>query len=1094
MVNYNRVIGWSHGAPPTPAEIKKSSSSKRPAPAPMQTMSKAEYDKVFADYRAGTITQAQAVGQLKGSEAQASFQADLQRQQAEAQAKQQEIAKQQELARQQEAQRLAEQQRATAEQQRLQQLAGATTQPKVYFKEADVTRDKYGRITGFREEQWTPKDKDAVVVYTHQGETIGRTSVGGIQKGIKTDRAEYKLESGEIKKGSEIVKDIVSERYSQDIAKEEFFRQYEEDLASKRVDDGRLPLTIDVYQPASAEELKKSEMYEKLYGTSGVYSKVTGAIKEAFVDPITGLISWAGKKKTPQQEVAELITVPSETGVSATGITRQKIEKELSEDALIYKRYTGEEFTEQIKFEREAQKEKQKILDVVSVGGISESQAETANRLLSESLNIKATEYQKAREQRLIDIREEAFKERRPIEYKTAEWVKGVLPEWKFNRYETGEKLYDIGIPSGLIKGTMVGGSFASGLYSGVREQPLTIAKTFGIAVGVSVATAGLGAKASAIYGVEKVAKVTSVVAKGTKGLYGLYGFSIGARVLGAEDLYGGAKVLGRITSTELIPLFSGYQLGAYGVRRYQLSSQIKSYAKQLPEEVRMDFLKTLKEAKSLRGITPEVKPLDLSRLKALEGKPLVQKALVKYFQQQRGLIIGGSIAQQPQLEKGILTKRPGDIDVYVKTLLGGEVKQLKLGQQYARDISKLLRGEGLKAVAQKGKVLIGGEKFLEIHPYSTYLKPNIEQVIPFYRTARVGLTKTTEGINILKLDIQAPRKVIGYYLEPIMTGKVRLKDLPAYESIKESLLISAGKLKDYPQFMSFGVYDVKTSLSDLGLAKDLLSVKPVTFGGEVIPKKITSTGGIFTTYYKPYVDTSFPYISQIKKSYTPQKITKPMLIYTPIKTTTPITPYVPYTTLKTTTPITSYTPIKITSTVPYTPIKDLTPIKITPYVPKKFLTPSIPPYTPERITPFRTVKQPSLKLPSVGKRFKQPLRQVETFGVFVRRKGKFAPIGTELTLSQAMRLGEERVSTTLARTFKVRPTGKKRDIFAIDEIGEPDPSVFREFKVRRGERIPTPRQFIERSRYALSSPSEVAEIQRARKRKKLNLFGGLLD
>jgi hypothetical protein len=53
--------------------------------------------------------------------------------------------------------------------------------------------------------------------------------------------------------------------------------------------------------------------------------------------------------------------------------------------------------------------------------------------------------------------------------------------------------------------------------------------------------------------------------------------------------------------------------------------------------------------------------------------------------------------------------------------------------------------------------------------------------------------------------------------------------------------------------------------------------------------------------------------------------------------------------------------------------------------------------------------------------------------------------------------------------------------VFAIDEIGEPDPSIFREFKVRRGERIPTPRQFIERSRFALSSPSEKREIQIAR-------------
>jgi len=69
--------------------------------------------------------------------------------------------------------------------------------------------------------------------------------------------------------------------------------------------------------------------------------------------------------------------------------------------------------------------------------------------------------------------------------------------------------------------------------------------------------------------------------------------------------------------------------------------------------------------------------------------------------------------------------------------------------------------------------------------------------------------------LKFYELIFKHREKLFGYYLEPVISGKTRLKDLPAYESIKKSLLGTQSEIGTYPQFGSFGIYSVRCYLKD---------------------------------------------------------------------------------------------------------------------------------------------------------------------------------------------------------------------------------------------------------------------------------------
>jgi hypothetical protein len=89
------------------------------------------------------------------------------------------------------------------------------------------------------------------------------------------------------------------------------------------------------------------------------------------------------------------------------------------------------------------------------------------------------------------------------------------------------------------------------------------------------------------------------------------------------------------------------------------------------------------------------------------------------------------------------------------------------------------------------------------------------------------------------------------------------------------------------------------------------------------------------------------------------------------------------------------------------------------------------------------------------------------TFGVQVKRFGKFKSVGQGLTFKQAMSRGTDVTSKTLARTFRITGgTGK-----AVTPFG---------FYQKKNK----PLTFIEKSKYALSLPKEKYGIQSYKRRR----------
>jgi hypothetical protein len=141
-----------------------------------------------------------------------------------------------------------------------------------------------------------------------------------------------------------------------------------------------------------------------------------------------------------------------------------------------------------------------------------------------------------------------------------------------------------------------------------------------------------------------------------------------------------------------------------------------------------------------------------------------------------------------------------------------------------------------------------------------------------------------------------------------------------------------------------------------------------------------------------------------------------------------------------------------------------------------------IPIRIPPRI-PIRTpdIIKPVVRFDDAFKTPKQRIKKVETYSVFIKRRGKFKTIGGDLGYGEALKLGELKTKQTLGRTFKIRKTGFKE--VGIDEsFSEPDLGIFRKYKIRKGKKLDLPTDtFIQKTQFSLSGAGEKREIQRAR-------------
>ncbi|MBU0958672.1 MAG: hypothetical protein KKB31_01875, partial [Nanoarchaeota archaeon] len=557
---------------------------------------------------------------------------------------------------------------------------------------------------------------------------------------------------------------------------------------------------IDLPTTKTKKQIRESEFLGEMYG-GGSLGEMYGGGRSWIGEKISNVIDlgamFGGKRDTSFEEAFSMKQFPSLISGKGTMISVPTPDVELTEGALYTRLAIGEEIGAGIAFETDITRKREEIIERISPDGITEAEAIAGTSELKSYFETQSKRYERDIGRRAEAREQLIFETRHPYEFKAQKYVPEIKFFEEFKPYETEKKIWSsfkksdlttFGIDGATFRkyGTMgiVGGiSLGKGFYEGFKEKPLKTVGSLGIGAGLTIATAGLGtvAVSGGYIGATTLGTAGRIVG-GTA--LTAYGVSAGARIAMTPGKYEKFEMGGKIISTEALPFALGAKVGGYGMRRYIAYSELRGYTSQLSKDQQKLFKAQLKEAKQFYRIEPTVKELDLSRLSLLEGQPGAQKALIDYFGGRKQLIVGGSIAQQTQLY-GVKTKRPGDIDIYVKRFLGEGMAS----QKYAREAADILGGYGIKGIkAQKGKLTIGGKKLIEFHPYKSYLRFNIEQVAPWYRGAGSGITKTPSGIKVLRLPVQWQRKLVGGYLEPFMTGKHRLKDIPAAMAIRKSL------------------------------------------------------------------------------------------------------------------------------------------------------------------------------------------------------------------------------------------------------------------------------------------------------------------
>jgi len=513
--------------------------------------------------------------------------------------------------------------------------------------------------------------------------------------------------------------------------------------------------TISPTQELTSEQRYNLKKYSELYG--GEEGKVKKFIKKV----ASNIFGTGPSQKTESQLFTEVIT-PVQVGTfggRGTSITRNKTASELSEEAQLYSFGLGKQFESGLAIESK----KQKILDIISPGGITEQEAREANIALG---NISAFEGSKISAS--LSTEQKRISEVGAIKF---------LPEWKPNISKQEDWLYGKGVPVKEIKKALAWESFGVGLYEGIRKQPKKALVSAGIAIGTTALTWGIGTPAVA--GALGYARYAKTIGTGIKafgiGAGTLYGGSVAGRLYFAEGgLYGKSKAFGEITSTELLPGMLGYKLGTYGIRRgglyYERSQVLKGLSTELKgakfsDKEIANIQKEFLLSKAFQNVKTPVKELDFAGMKRI---PVKARQPLLDFLNKRSLVVGGSLSSRAQL----LTKEvraPGDVDIFVR----GPFAEMR-SKWYAESLFGKLKKAGVKAKLKGASIKIKGEKAIEFHSFKEYMGANIEQVIPLWRTARSGITRTPSGIRVLKIGTQGSMKVLGYARH----GAPRTKDI----------------------------------------------------------------------------------------------------------------------------------------------------------------------------------------------------------------------------------------------------------------------------------------------------------------------------
>lgn len=505
------------------------------------------------------------------------------------------------------------------------------------------------------------------------------------------------------------------------------------------------------------------------------------------------------------------------------------------------------------------QSKEQKIMDIISPGGITEAEATAANIALT---NISKSEYSKISS----DITKE---QKRIIEAGALKIGSWKAPEWKADLNKQEDWLYSKGVSPKLIKLGLATESFGVGAWEGIRTQPKKALTTAAITVGVGALTYGLGAGATAAGYTTAAARIGTGAKIFGYGAGTIYGGSVAARVLFTPSLYGKTRVAGEITSTELLPGYLGYKFSKYGIRRGELAYDryrvLKGESELLGKyKFSQSELNKIKQqyklSKAFQNVKTPVKELSFEGMKRIPKA--AQEPLMKFLQTyKRSQVLGGSLGGQRTQLITPERRAPGDVDIFVQGRFAGLKSWLR-----ARSLSRKLSAAGvknkftgdftfkqlmqpkkglfefLKTKTGKAAIKIGGEKTVEFHPYKDFLGANIEQVIPLYRTSKMGITRTPSGIRVLKLGVQGSQKVLGY----ARYGKPRTKDILDWEkairpSLEKQIVTELGpKLKYVDYIKAPGIEKGLKIMGQVTRTPILNRVKKVEILTTAEPKTLT--------------------------------------------------------------------------------------------------------------------------------------------------------------------------------------------------------------------------------------------------------------
>jgi len=694
--------------------------------------------------------------------------------------------------------------------------------------------------------------------------------------------------------------------------------------------------SVGVWKPFTKEEIAEQKKLDVVYGKGWF---------ERGVEKISSFIP-QGKQPDISKEYFSPILAPSfdtsKSGLGGTMITRQKTDKELSEEAIVYGRLLQTDIGKGLKFETTLRGEREKIIEDISPGGITLEEAKLGAVKYQDIFKEKLKLYGEELKGKEKEIREQVYKEKRPIEFATKEKVQKILPAWEFDPYKFKEEQYEKGAPTSLLSPTVALGSFAAGFYGGVREKPLRIATSAGIAIGITAATAGLGSGIAATYG----AGAIKTLGAGSKVLLAGYGVSVGGRILGTAGFYEKFKVAGGITSTEILPFAFGAKIGR----------GLSKYTPRVKEKIPLEFAKEKaayeKAFKILKKEPVNVQNIRWSRVQEVPTKagPIIEKFMIK-----RNLITGGTTAIETA---GINLRRlPRDVEAYGSFK---KISKMKLYQELGVDLKK---GGVTDFEISKQGIIFGGKghgfnlqdiKLLNIerYRYKIYTAPSgvkvadplstaYNKVADLLKSAKLGtpkaaaiaqklekpelISKATAGGRIYE---RYPKDVIGALSTARdITSKSLLRytdfskrQIPLYQEYrtlrvgqaKELIKPYLGKLKyeeapaiiNYYQGKPAGFFSgskyIKSYTLDLQ-KRILLDKKAVaTIGGLNQPK--TSSTYEFLKFPKAKVFPTFVYPMGYQKQtynlYKPQRIVSQIYpsIYKPIIKPSPISsPYRSY-------------------------------------------------------------------------------------------------------------------------------------------------------------------------------------------------------